>query len=195
MKNLTKTLTVLAVGLFSCGLFCQQAKAITGTIEFIGGAHASGKSGPGKTTISFTNPWHVVAGDGDYLLVTPGTPATFNGFSFHGDGLGATLDNPVTPQWSFVFGGNTYTFNLLVLTSGHTESGAMAFTGTGTATFNGAPSDATWSLQGSSGGGFTFKLSSSTTGSTPDGGSAVALLGIALAGIEGARRLIRSRKP
>jgi hypothetical protein len=33
-----------------------------------------------------------------------------------------------------------------------------------------------------------------TTAATPDGGSAVALLGIALAGMEGVRRVIRARK-
>ena len=198
MKNLTKTLTVLAIGLLSCGLFCQQAQAITGDILFMGSATASGASGAGTTTISFTNPWQVVAATGGYLAVTFGTPATFNGFSFTGDGTGATLTAPVTPQWSFVFGGNTYTFDLLALTSGHVQSGSMAFTGTGTAFVNGGDaSPANWSLEGSnSSGGFTFTLSSSTTGTigVPDGGSAVALLGIALAGIEGARRLIRSRK-
>ncbi|PYL63470.1 MAG: hypothetical protein DMF25_10630 [Verrucomicrobia bacterium] len=199
MKNLTKTLTVLAVGLLSCGLFCQQAQAITGDVMFAGSATASGASGAGATTITFTNPWHVVAGTGDYAAVTFGTPATFFGFTFTGDGTGATLTAPVTPQWSFVFGGNTYTFDLLALTSGHVESGSMAFTGTGTAFINGSDATAAnWSLEGATGGGgFTFTLSSSTTGTVggvPDGGSAVALLGIALAGIEGARRLIRSRK-
>ena len=196
MKNLTKTLTVLAIGLLSCGLFCQQAQAITGDILFMGSATASGASGAGTTTISFTNPWQVVAGTGDYAAVTFGTPATFNGFSFTGDGTGATLTAPVTPQWSFVFGGNTYTFDLLALTSGHVQSGSMAFTGTGTAFVNGGDaSPANWSLQGSTGTGFRFTLSSSTTGAlgaVPDGGSAVALLGIALVGVEALRRKFKT---
>ena len=199
MKNLTKTLTVLAVGLLSCGLFCQQAQAINGDIQFFGSATASGdSSGGGPTTITFASNWEVFAGTGDYSAVTSGTPTTFNGFTFTGDGTGASLTGTVTPQWSFVFGGNTYTFDLLVLTSGHTESGSMAFTGTGTAFINGGDATpANWSLESSTGSGFTFALSGSTTGTVggvPDGGSAVALLGIALAGIEGARRLIGSRK-
>ena len=113
-----------------------------------------------------------------------------------GDGTGATLTGPVNPQWSFVFGGNTYTFNLLALTSGHVQSGSMAFTGTGTAFINGGgPSPANWSLQGSTGTGFRFTLSSSTTGAlgaVPDGGSAVALLGIALVGVEALRRKFKT---
>ena len=197
MKNLTKTLTVLAVGLLSYGLFCQQAQAITGDVMFFGSASASGASPGTPVTISFTNPWFVTGGTGDYSAVTFGTAATFSNFSFTGDGTGATLTAAVTPQWSFSFGGNTYTFDLLALTFGHTQSGSMAFTGTGTAFINGGDATpANWSLEGSTGSGFTFTLSSSTTGTVgaPDGGSAVALLGIALAGIEGARRLIRSRK-
>ena len=187
---------MLAVGLLSCGLFCQQAQAITGDVMFAGSATASGASGAGATTITFTNPWHVVAGTGDYAAVTFGTPATFFGFTFTGDGTGATLTAPVTPQWSFVFGGKTYTFELLALTSGHVQSGSMAFTGTGTAFINGGgPSPANWSLQGSTGKGFTFTLSSSTTGTVggvPDGGSAVALLGIALVGVEALRRKFKT---
>src|SRR5438552_18101936 len=66
MKNLTKTISMLAVGLLSYGLFCQQAQAITGDIVFTGKAKASGASGAGTTTISFKNPWHVFAGTGDY---------------------------------------------------------------------------------------------------------------------------------
>ena len=196
MKNLTKTLTVLAIGLLSCGLFSQQAQAITGEIEFFGPARASGASGAGTTTIFFGRGWQVLAANGGYSAVTPGTPATFFSFRFTGDGTGATLTAPVNPQWSFVFGGNTYTFELLALTSGHVQSGSMAFTGTGTAFVNGGDaSPANWSLQGSTGTGFRFTLSSSTTGAlgaVPDGGSAVALLGIALVGVEALRRKFKT---
>ncbi len=189
MKNLTKTLTVLAVGLLSCGLFCQQAKAITGDVEFTGTASASGASGVGITTITFANPWFVVGTTGDYSVVPFGTSATFAGFSFTGTGTGATLIGTVTPQWTFTFGGNTYTLNLLTLTSGTVLSGAMEFTGTGTASVNGGDfSPATWGLDGTAATGFTFRLASSSTSAVPDGGSAVALLGIALVGVEALRR-------
>ena len=194
MKNLTKTLTVLAVGLLSCGLFCQQAKAITGDIEFNGAARASGASSALTTTITFKNPgWKVIATDGDYSAVTTGTAATFLNFSFTGTGTGATLIGTVTPQWTFTFGGNTYTFNLLTLTSGTVLSGAMEFTGTGTASVNGGDfSPATWGLDGTAATGFTFRLASSSTSAVPDGGSAVALLGIALVGVEALRRKFKA---
>jgi hypothetical protein len=82
------------------------------------------------------------------------------------------------------------------LTNGHTANGGFSFTGTGTAFIDGGQATAaTWSLQGSVASGFFVKLASSTTAAaSPDGGSAVALLGLAFAGIEGTRRFLRGRK-
>src|ERR1700730_1743876 len=139
MRNLSKTmLAVLATGLLSCGLFCQQAQAFSGEILFAGQASASGPSTGGLVNISFTNPgWQVVDDNGDYSGVPLGTPATFHNFSFTGDGNTATLTGPVTPQWNFTFGGDVYTFDLLALTFGHVQSGQMAFSGTGIAYVNG----------------------------------------------------------
>ena len=191
-------LAVLATGLLGCGLFCQEAHAFTGSVSFFGAAHANHKShGPDSinstTTIFFTNPgWSVIAGDGAYTG-TVGSQANFTDFSFTGTGLGAVLIGPVTPEWTFSSGGNTYTFDLLALIDGTVTSGSMSLSGTGLAYINGGnPSDATWALQGS-GGKFTFTFSSSTTTAVPDGGSAVALLGIALAGIEVVRRKMKAK--
>jgi hypothetical protein len=195
MKNLSKTmLAVLATGLLSCGLFCQQAHAFTGSVSFFGAAHASGNSGTGTTSITFTNPWSVIAADGAYPVGSIGVSnVTMTNFSFTGSGTAAVLTGPVTPEWSFSFGGNNYTFDLLALIDGTTTAGSMSLSGTGIAYINGGdPSAATWALQGS-GGKFTFKFSSSTTTAVPDGGSAVALLGIALAGIEVVRRKIKAK--
>ena len=193
MRNLSKTILVVAAGLLACGFFCQHAQAFEGSVEFFGAAHANHKSGPGTTTISFSNPgWSVIAGDGSYTG-TIGSAAHLTNFSFTGTGLGAVLTAPVTPEWTFSSGGNTYTFDLLALIDGTVTSGSMSLSGTGLAYINGRdPSEATWALQGS-GGKFTFKFSSSTTTAVPDGGSAVALLGIALAGIEIARRKIKAK--
>ena len=69
----------------------------------------------------------------------------------------------------------------------------MAFTGTGTSFIDGvAVGLASWSLHGSAATGFNFRLSGSTT-AVPDGGSAVALLGVALAGIEVVRRKMKAK--
>ena len=188
-------LAVLATGLLSCGLFCQQAQAFSGEIQFGGRATASGPSGGSgdQVDITFAPGWRVIGATGDYDGTQTTVTSEFNGFSFHGDGTTATLDMAVTPQWIFTSGGVTYSFDLLTLTSAHVEPGSMAFTGTGEAFVSGIGSvgQATWSLQGSSS-GFTFSLASSTT-AVPDGGSAVALLGIALAGIEVVRRKMKAK--
>ena len=195
MKNVL--LTMFAAGL-GCLLFAQQAHAFSGTVEFTGAASASGASGAGTTTITFKNPWHVSADpsappDGVYTG-SGGTAATFHTFKFTGDGATATLVAPVVPAWSFLFGGRTFTFDLDTLSNGHVQSGSMSFSGTGFAFIDGGDAtSASWSLQGSAAGGFSFRLSSSTT-AAPDGGSAAALLGIAFAGVEGVRRVLRARK-
>jgi hypothetical protein len=199
-KKMKKTI-LAALATVSCALLAQQAHAFTGSVQFGGAATASGASGAGITTITFTNPWHVLTGfnapDGVYAG-SDGTATTMMTFSFTGDGATAALtSSPVSPEWSFIFGGHTYTFDLEVLTNGHTQSGSMSFSGTGTAFIDGGQATAAnWSLQGSASGGFTFRLSSATTASasTPDGGSAVALLGLAFAGIEGVRRMLQTRK-
>jgi hypothetical protein len=188
-------LAVLATGFLSCGLFCQQAGAvqISGSVIFGGTAMASGPSGTGTTTISFTNPgWTVLTGIGDYSSVTFGTPTTLNAFSFTGTGTGASLSGPVIPEWTFTFGTRTYSFDLLALVSGTTTSSTMAISGSGIAHITGFDdTPASWALEGS-GENFTFNLSASTTTAVPDGGSAVSLLGIALVGLEALRRRLRS---
>jgi len=97
---------------FKLRLFCQQVSAtqITGSIIMSVLAMASGDSGSGTTTISFTNPgWTVLTGIGDYSSVTFGTPATLTAFSFTGTrtalpSLGLLCQNG--PLRS----GNTYSF-------------------------------------------------------------------------------------
>ena len=181
--------TILA--LLATGLIGAQAYAVTGSIQFTGSM--SGSTSKGTTTITFTNPWSVFAGTGDYSGVPNGTATTFNSFSYTGTGTSATLVAPVTPQWTFTYNLVTYSFDLEALTNAVLTSSSFNAGGTGTATIGTDSSPAVWTIQGT-GGKFSFQLSSSTTTAVPDGGSAVALLGIALAGIEGARRLIRSRK-
>jgi VPDSG-CTERM motif len=193
MKSLSKAILVVVAGFLACGLFCQQAQAFEGSVEFLGAAHANHRSGPGITTIFFTNPgWSVIAGDGSYTG-SVGSAAHLTNFSFTGTGLGAVLTAPVTAEWTFSSGGNVYRFDLLALIDGTVTAGSMSLSGTGLAYINGGDASfATWALQGS-GGKFTFKFSSSTTTAVPDGGSAVALLGIALAGIGVARRKMNAK--
>ena len=191
MNRTMKTiLAMLAGGL----LLCQQTQAdpITGAIEFFGSSTASGPSGP-PDTIHFINPWHTLATTGSYNGVLTGTDTTFNDFSFIGDGAAATLLAPDMPIWTFNFGGNTYSFDLLALTNGHVEPGAMAFTGTGIAHITGfTDTPASFALQ-AAGSNFDFTLSSSTTATIPEGSTTVLLvLGLLVVGIVTFRQKLRA---
>jgi VPDSG-CTERM motif len=180
-----------------------QAYAFTGTISFQGSASVTEatKGGVQTTTIKFPTSWIVTADNGDYSSVpTNGSsPAvTFNTVQYTG---GNSTGNPpvvtggtVVPQWTFTFNSVTYSFNLTALQNAFTSSTSMSLSGTGTAFIGGQSSNAFWALESTSGNKFVFKIANNTTTAVPDGGSAVALLGIALAGIEGARRMIRARK-
>jgi VPDSG-CTERM motif len=196
MKNLSKTmLAVLVIGLLSCGLFCQQAQAFSGDVLFAGRVKSSGSSGAGTTHLTFTNNWTVAflpIPDGAYTG-TAGSAASMTNFSFKGTGTGAVLvGGTIANEWSFSHGGNTYSFDLVSLTSATITHGTIDMSGTGIAHINGGDaSAATWALQGT-GRNFTFSFASSSTSAVPDGGSAVALLGIALAGIEIVRRKIKA---
>jgi PEP-CTERM motif len=160
-----------------------QAAPISGSASFFGTASASGPSGVGTTTISFGSNWNFLTGTGLYMGL-PQTPATFNGFSFTGDGTGVVLLNPpIAPFWAFSVGGENYSFNLMSLSNGHTEPGAMAFTGMGTLFATGVtnfdPTLASFGMTGS-GTNFVFQLSFVTNTAVPEP-SSIALAGFGLA--------------
>ena len=180
-KIMNTVVAGLAIALLGSGVLCEQAQAIpiTGSVEFSGSAKPSGASPGLPISVHFTNPWHTLAGNGVYSGIPSGTSATFNDFSFNGDGSLASLVGTVAPLWTFSFGGETYSFDLLALTNGHTEAGSMSFSGTGMAHGSGVTAfddtPATWSLEGS-GTNFNFTLSSSTTSSIPEAGVTTLLL-------------------
>ena len=188
MNRAMKTiLALLAGGL----LLCQQTQAapIDGAIEFFGSSTASGPSGGTPVTIHFVNPWHSLAATGSYTGILTGTDTTFNDFTFIGDGSAATLTLPDTPLWTLTIGATTYSFDLLALTNGHTESGSMSFSGTGIAHITGFDATpASFALQGA-GNNFNFILSSSSTATIPEGSTTVLLaLGLVLVGIVALRQ-------
>ena len=184
-SNMKKIILAILVTAF----VTAQAYAFSGTIAFNGTLSQSTKKG--VTTNHFTNPWVTQAGNtGDYAAVPGGVSTTMTDFSFTGNNtLTPTLTAPVTPQWTFTFGGVTYSFDLNVLTSAFSTGGSISESGTGIAHIDGQSAFATWSLDGT-GRGFHFAATIHTT-ATPDGGSAVALLGLALAGVEVLRRRLR----
>ena len=183
MKRVLVTLGGFILG---CSIFCEQTQAdpIVGSIQFFGGAVPSSSSGTAPVTLHFNNPWHTLAATGIYASagVPFATPATFNDFSFMGDGELAALVAPDAPLWSFSFGGIDYSFDLLTLTNGHTDAGSMSFTGTGIAHATGFDDTlASIALQGS-GNNFSFEISTSTTASVPEVGvTPLLVLGFGLA--------------
>jgi hypothetical protein len=196
MKNLSKTiLAFLACGLLSCSFFCQQAQAVViGAIEFQGMVTLS--SGPNMTSIlMFNSVTTTTRGTGIYDSIQAGTAADFHALTidntthriiwevppltefisvdtpedFHfiePGGQGSVRLGP--PTWSFqIFGGTRAEGDSIPINT----FGFFNFSGSGTAN----------PIR------FTGRVVVA-----PDGGSAVALLGIALLGLEGLRRKLRA---
>jgi hypothetical protein len=104
---------------------------ITGGPSFFGGASASGPDCDGcRVDLSFSNNWVFLSGSGTYAGI-PQTSATFTNFSFIREGPNVTLINPVPMFWSFTFGGNNYSFDLMALSNAHVQSGDLTMTGSG----------------------------------------------------------------
>ena len=193
--------TILAVlGTAVLGLMSQSAQAvpITGSIGFNGSGFGS-QSG-NQSTLTFNNPMMVDIRTGDYLSVPGGTPANFAPIVWSGSGTSAMLLSNNSPEWTITTGGTTYSFNLLSLTSATMNNGAVSLQGTGIAFISGAinrdPTFATFSVQGT-GNNFTFEIIQSSTTTNPnqrvpDGGSAIALLGMGVMGLEVLRRKLRA---
>ena len=183
MKKTKTILALVACGLLMGGAFSQvyAGTPISGSISFFGSATASGSTGPGSTTIDFGNNWDFLTGTGIYTSILFLTPATFTDFSFTGDGLAAALGGPVAPLWSLTYSGNTYTFDLLSLTSAHVDQGSMAFTGNGLLHATGYDNTAaSFGLTGS-GNNYVFTLSFTTDAATVPEPNSAALVGVGLA--------------
>lgn len=192
MKNLSKTmLAVLATGVLSSALFSQQAEAafISGNINFAGGVRFDTNS---LATATRVNTWFDSNGNAGFSSVQVGSTGDFSGIAAGTQATMATpwIFNPSTPTpglWSVA----GFTFDLLSSTIVTQTSTFLNITGTGIISGNGFdPTAGTWafSVQNAGGGTLTEFSFSANSNAVPDGGSAVALLGIALTGIEVLRR-------
>ena len=168
-----------------------HAQAISGSIVFQGSATASGDSSlSSPTTIDFGNNWVFTGGTGDYSAILIFTGATFNDFTFMGDGANAMLTGPVDPLWSISYNGINYSFDLNTLTNGHTESGAMAFTGLGELHETGhADTPGTFALSGT-GSNFHFTFDNEQNTAVPEPSALIGLIagGVILIGVQRMRR-------
>jgi hypothetical protein len=194
MKNLSKTmLAVLATSVLSCAVFSQQAQAaaIEGNINLAGAVRFNTNS---LATASSVVTWFDSFNNAGFSTVQAGGTSNFAGILA---GSQATMAqwafNPSTPTpglWSV--GG--FTFDLLSATVVTQNAQFLSISGTGIVSGNGFdPTNMEWSFTAQSAGGrprtiFSF---SANGVAVPDGGSAVALLGIALTGIAALRRKLR----
>jgi hypothetical protein len=200
MKTLTKAILVIFAASFAmCALSTPQAEAarIDGTIDFAGSVMFDASALQNVTQVV---EWRDVFGNAGFSNV-----AAFNGsfVGFVNLGDQATMATPWTflpppggqpALWSV--GG--FTFDLTSATVVTQNAMFLNIRGVGTVSGNGfEDTTAKWAFTVQNAGGgagdfFSFSANVSTQG-VPDGGSAVALLGIALVGIEFARRKLRLR--
>jgi hypothetical protein len=191
MNNPMKALmAAFAVALLACAT--AQAVPITGQVTINGTATLNNQNlNQATAATSFSNAQTFAPLTGSYATVPLNTPVTFNPFSW------SPSSAPVSPLWSFVTGGRTYQFNLLSLGVVSQSSTFLNITGIGTLTISGTgptfdPTTGAWSFTISNAGGnpsntFTFGFNSQNT-ALPEGGSALALLGMSLVCLELVRR-------
>jgi hypothetical protein len=182
-----------------CGALSNQANAvqITGSLAFVGSGDASGASNSaGNTTVFFDDNFTVFAAPGNEgsFLGTVGTNVNFTDFSFFGTGdvgFGGNTSLNAAPVSLFTVNG--FTFTLGSLSNADVNSTSLLVAGSGVFTKAGfETTPAVFTLSGSGVGGFNFVIETgNVTANVPDGGSLVALLGVAMIGVEGLRRKLR----
>lgn len=187
-------IAILVSGVVACGLLTQQAQAVplSGSITFAGGC--SMDTGTVNTATMVTawldqmgNMPTVQSRSGDFIpFVAMGATATF------------------TAPWTFVSGSHPSFWTVGGFTFDLTSS-SIIFQGSGSVNvsidgivsghgFTPTVFHGNFSSQDPPAGSppiFSFSMS---FGSVPDGGATVALLGLALAGIEGIRRKVQRAK-
>jgi len=198
MKNLTKTLlAVLAAGLVSTALSTQEAQAaqIHGRLDLAGSVMFDSSALQNVTQVV---EWRDIFGHSGFSNV-----AAFNG-SYSGF---VSLGDQATMATPWIFNPSTatpglwsvdgFTFDLTSATVVMQNGTFLNITGVGTVSGNGfdaTPARWAFTVQNAGGGtGDFFSFSANTASVVPDGGSAVALLGISLVAIEFVRRKLRSR--
>ncbi len=200
--KLSKTiLAVLGTAVLASAMMTESAQAIpiNGSIGFNGSGF--GSTSGGTSTLTFNNPMVVDIRQGDYgaagANVPAGTPVNFAPISWTGQGTNAVLTPGPQLEWQFTANGTTFSFTLVSLSAATLSNGAVSLQGNGILTMSGAfnrdPTNGTFSVQGT-GNNFTFTIvqaSNTGIGPVPEGGSAIALLGMGVMGLEVLRRKLR----
>lgn len=182
------TTIILAISGFTLSLQALPIP-ISGSISFSGTSTINGTSF--VTATAFTSFQDVFVGaasalSGDYAG-TSGAIVTMSPFIW----APPTASTPVHPLWTFVSGGDTYSFDLSVLHEDYGSPTGLLLSGLGTAHITGPGLDeldttGNWNFSAQTIGLATFTFSSTTTvppQSVADGGITVLLLGGTLLGM------------
>lgn len=102
-----------------------------------------------------------------------------------------TASTPINPLWTFIYNGDTYSFDLTALHVDYASPTGILLSGLGTAYITGPgtdylPTTGSWNFSSQSQGLTSFTYSSTTIvpGSTvPDGGSTVVMMGASMIGL------------
>ena len=185
-----KTISIiLAVSSFALSVQAIPT-SIAGSVSFSGTSTIDGTSF--VTATKFTRFQDVfVAADsaltGDYVG-TSGATVTVTPFTW----APSTASTPISPLWSFVSKGKTYSFDLSVMHLDYSSPTGLLLSGLGTAHITGAgveklDTTGRWDFSAQTLGGSTFTFSATTTvpnpSTVPDGGSTVAMLGASMLGL------------
>lgn len=161
---------------------------ISGDISFSGTSTINGTSF--VTATGFTSFQDIFVGapsalSGDYTG-TSGAAVTMTPFIW----APSTASTPINPLWTFVSGGNTYSFDLSVLHVDYASPTGLFLSGQGTAHITGPGVDASdttgnWNFSAQTLGlsSFTFSSTTSAAQGVPDGGSSAAMLGATFLGL------------
>jgi hypothetical protein len=185
IASLTKLAGGLIVALALGAANMAKADPIQGTINFDGVATLNGSAnGIGTAATAFSTITNVIVApgsqSGDYSTVPDGySPVTFKTFSFDAAG--------VTPLWTFVFDGLTYSFDATsVSVIANVPADSITLYGNGEASITGPGSPftqsfGTWDMTVSGNGATNFTFGDANT--VPDKGTTGLLIGLGIAGV------------
>ena len=182
-------ITGLVLAVTGCALGLQAVPTpISGSISFSGTSTIDNTSFVTATRFTL------------FQDVTVGAPSALSGDYVGTSGASVTLvpfiwdpptaSTPLNPLWTFVSGGNTYSFDLSVLHKDFASPTGLLLSGQGTAYLTGPgleklPTAGYWNFSAQTLDLATFTFSSTTTvpSQVPDGGASVVLLGGSLLGL------------
>ena len=189
IKSPKTACTILAIAGFALSMQAIPVPIpISGSISFAGTTTMNGTSF--LTATEFTS----------FQNVTVGAPSALSGSYVGTSGAAVTMtpfiwspptaSTPLNPLWTFVSGGDTYSFDLSVLHVDYATPTGLLLSGIGTAIITGPglnflDTTGSWNLSAQTLNLATFTFSSTTTvpAGVPDGGTTATLLGGSLVGL------------